>query len=66
MKFEIFAILKGNMMDKGFLIWMALVFLFLVGVPTLTEYVHSREVSQCKVAALQAGKSVEDIEKICK
>jgi hypothetical protein len=49
-------------MDRNWLIYMAVLFLAIFGSEAYSEHTKS----ECKTAALQAGKNADEIAKICK
>lgn len=53
-------------MDLDYILWLTFVLLVFAGIPAVNEYLESKNIQECKIAALAANKSAEEITKICK
>lgn len=53
-------------MERNYLIFLALVIVAVMAMPAIATYTSDHTQNECRMEALKAGKSTEDILKICK
>ena len=46
--------------------WVALVFMFIIGIPMAGLALKEYQASQCRIEAIRANMSADQIEKVCK
>lgn len=52
-------------MDIEYVLWIVVITVFVIGIPGINEYLDNKNIHECRIAAIAANKSADDISKIC-